>query len=189
MIAAEPQRRSGTARRRGLLVWLPIIAFIVIGGLLAIGLGRDPEILPSALVGRPAPQFSLPPIPGRDDHGLSTTDLEGRPMLVNVFASWCVPCRVEHPILSRLASDGVTVQGINYKDDPAAVDGWLAELGDPFTWVGSDRNGRVAIEWGVYGVPETFVLSATGQIVYRQVGPIQGDDLEKIRALLHDLAG
>lgn len=172
--------RTAATRRRPLVFLLPLLAALAMGGVLAMGLGRDPERLPSALVGKAAPDFVLPAIAGREGHGLSRADLGGSPMLVNVFASWCVPCRIEHPVLVRLAARGVTVQGINYKDDPEAAKAWLAELGDPFKLVGSDRNGRVGIEWGVYGVPETFVIDKEGRIAYRHVGPMQPDDAERI---------
>jgi cytochrome c biogenesis protein CcmG/thiol:disulfide interchange protein DsbE len=184
MATHEPGRKP---RRRRLLLWAPALIFVVIGAVLAIGLTRDPEVLPSVLVGKPAPAFDLPPIPGRDDHGFSRADLGGQPMLVNVFASWCIPCRVEHPVLSGLAQEGVVLQGINYKDAPADVKAWLNELGDPFQHIGSDRNGRAGIEFGVYGVPETFVIDGDGQIVYRQVGPVQPQDLPKIRTILAEL--
>ena len=94
-------------------------------------------------------------------------------MLVSVFASWCVPCRIEHPVVSRLAEQGVVVQGINYKDKPQDAKAWLAELGDPFAHIGADRNGRVGIDWGVYGVPETYVIDKDGRVAYRHVGPLQ----------------
>jgi cytochrome c biogenesis protein CcmG/thiol:disulfide interchange protein DsbE len=181
--ALAPQRS-----RLRLLVWAPVLLFAVVGILLAIGLTRDPETLPSVLVGKPAPAFSLPPIPGRDEQGFASGDLGGRPMLVNVFASWCLPCRAEHPLLSRLAETGVVIQGINYKDRPEDVRAWLAELGDPFEKVGSDQSGRVGIDWGVYGVPETFVLDREGRIVHRHVGPLQPQDLDRLRALLAELA-
>jgi cytochrome c biogenesis protein CcmG, thiol:disulfide interchange protein DsbE len=130
------------------------------------------------------PEFQLPALEGGD--GLSSEDLKGRVSLVNVFASWCVPCRVEHPVLMRLAEEGVPIFGINYKDPPDQAKAWLAELGDPFEKIGADRNGRVGIEWGVYGVPETFVVDAEGRIRHRHVGPIQARDLE--RTLLPILA-
>jgi cytochrome c biogenesis protein CcmG/thiol:disulfide interchange protein DsbE len=167
-------------RRRALLFLLPLGLFLLVGVFLAIGLTRDPSTLPSALVGKPAPEFALPPLPGRDGQGgLSRADLGGEPMLVNVFASWCVPCRIEHPMLNRLAEQGVAIHAINYKDRPEDAKAWLAELGDPFRRVGSDRDGRVAIEWGVYGVPETFVVDKDGRIAYRHVGPLQARDLER----------
>lgn len=166
-------------RRRWLLFVVPLGMFLLVGVFLAIGLTRDPSTLPSALIGKAAPDFSLPPIEGRDGHGLSRADLGGRPMLVNVFASWCVPCRIEHPVISRLVEQGVVVQGINYKDRPEDAKAWLAELGDPFQHLGADRNGRVAIDWGVYGVPETYVIDKNGRIAYRQVGPLQPRDVER----------
>lgn len=158
---------------------LPVVVFITIAGFLAQGLTRDPSELPSALLDRPAPEFDLPPLEGRDDHGLARSDLGGEPMLVNVFASWCVPCRVEHPLINRLAEEGVTVQGINHKDKPEAARAWLAELGDNFTHVGADRDGRASIEWGVYGVPETYIVDPAGTIVYRHVGPLRPEDVEE----------
>jgi cytochrome c biogenesis protein CcmG, thiol:disulfide interchange protein DsbE len=176
------------ARRRLLLFGIPLALFLLVGLFLAIGLTRDPSTLPSALVGKPAPEFALPPLEGRDQHGFGRADLGGKPMLVNVFASWCVPCRIEHPTVSRLAEQGVTVQGINYKDQPADAKAWLAELGDPFQHVGADRDGRVGIDWGVYGVPETYVVDKDGRIAYRHVGPLQAGDLERtILPLLEQL--
>jgi cytochrome c biogenesis protein CcmG/thiol:disulfide interchange protein DsbE len=170
-----------------LLFLIPLALFALVGGFLAVGLTRDPGTLPSALLDKPAPQFSLPPLAGRDN-GLATADLSPGPQLVNVFASWCVPCRVEHPLLMRLSEEGVTVQGINYKDKPEDAQEFLAELGDPYARIGSDRDGRVGIEWGVYGVPETYVIDRQGRIAYRHVGPLQPRDLERtIRPLLERL--
>lgn len=174
--------------RRLALFLVPLLLFVAVGVFLGIGLTRDPSTLPSALVGKPAPEFALPPLEGRDAEGFSRADLGGEPMLVNVFASWCVPCRIEHPIIARLAETGVTVHGINYKDRPADATAWLAELGDPFAKVGADREGRVGIEWGVYGVPETYVIDKEGRIAYRHVGPLQARDVEaKILPLLEQL--
>jgi cytochrome c biogenesis protein CcmG/thiol:disulfide interchange protein DsbE len=169
---------------RRLLYLIPVIVFAAVGIGLAVGLTRDPGTLPSALLDRPVPAFELPALEGGD--GLSSADLKGRVSLVNVFASWCVPCRVEHPVLMRLAEEGVPIFGINYKDPPDQAQAWLAELGDPFEKIGADHNGRVGIEWGVYGVPETFVVDAEGRIRHRHVGPIQARDLE--RTLLPILA-
>jgi cytochrome c biogenesis protein CcmG, thiol:disulfide interchange protein DsbE len=176
---------------RRLLFLLPALAFLAISVGLAIGLTRDPSTLPSALLDRPAPEFDLPPLPGRAGEGLSTADLRGNGVsLVNVFASWCGPCRVEHPVLDRLAEEGVTINAINYKDRPEAARAFLAELGDPYGRVGFDETGRVAIDWGVYGVPETFVVDADGTIVYRHVGPLMPRDAdETIRPLLEELRG
>jgi cytochrome c biogenesis protein CcmG/thiol:disulfide interchange protein DsbE len=172
---------------RRLLYLIPVVVFAAVGIGLAVGLTRDPGTLPSALVDRPVPQFELPALEGAD--GLSDADLKGRVSLVNVFASWCVPCRVEHPVLMRLAEQGVPIFGINYKDPPDQAKAWLAELGDPFAKIGADRNGRVGIEWGVYGVPETFVIDAEGRIRHRHVGPIQARDLEQtLLPILAELA-
>jgi cytochrome c biogenesis protein CcmG/thiol:disulfide interchange protein DsbE len=169
---------------RRLLYLIPVIVFAAVGIGLAVGLTRDPGTLPSALLDRPVPAFELPALEGGD--GLSSADLKGRVSLVNVFASWCVPGRGEHPVLMRLAEEGVPIFGINYKDPPDQAQAWLAELGDPFEKIGADHNGRVGIEWGVYGVPETFVVDAEGRIRHRHVGPIQARDLE--RTLLPILA-
>jgi cytochrome c biogenesis protein CcmG/thiol:disulfide interchange protein DsbE len=172
---------------RRLLYLIPVVVFAAVGIGLAVGLTRDPGTLPSALVDRPVPQFELPALEGADS--LSDADLRGRVSLVNVFASWCVPCRVEHPVLMRLAEQGVPIFGINYKDPPDQAKAWLAELGDPFAKIGADRNGRVGIEWGVYGVPETFVIDAEGRIRHRHVGPIQARDLEQtLLPILAELA-
>lgn len=175
---------------RRLLYLLPVFIFVGVGIGLAVGLTRDPSTLPSALIDQPVPTFELPPIAGRDGPGFSSADLEGRVSLVNVFASWCVPCRVEHPLLMALAEDGVAIYGINYKDPADQATGWLAELGDPYRAIGADGQGRVAIDWGVYGVPETFVVDGQGRIRHRHVGPLQPRDIEKtIRPLLAELAG
>lgn len=174
---------------RGWLYLLPVLLFAAVGVVLALGLERDARTLPSVLVDKPAPAFALPPLPGRDDRGFSRADLGGAVMLVNVFASWCVPCRIEHPVLEQLAREGVVVHAINYKDDPRDALSFLRTLGDPFTRVGVDREGRAAIDWGVYGVPETFVVDREGRIRYRHVGPLQPRDLERtIRPLLARLA-
>ncbi len=181
-------REPAGASRRGWLYLAPVLAFAAIGVFLALGLERDPRTLPTALLDRPAPEFALPPLPGRDERGFARADLGGRPMLVNVFASWCVPCRVEHPVLEALAREGVVIHAINYKDAPADALAFLRALGDPFTRIGADREGRAAIDWGVYGVPETFVIDAEGKIRYRHVGPLQPRDVERtLRPLLASL--
>ncbi len=183
--AAAPSR---PLPRRWLFL-LPVLLFAGVGVFLALGLGRDPATLPSVLIDKPAPAFALPPLPGRDERGLSSADLGGRPMLVNVFASWCGPCRIEHPVLEQLARAGVVIHAVNYKDDPSDALSFLRTLGDPFDRVGVDRQGRTAIDWGVYGVPETFVIDREGRIRYRHVGPLQPRDVERtIRPLLVELA-
>jgi cytochrome c biogenesis protein CcmG/thiol:disulfide interchange protein DsbE len=170
-----------------LLTLLPLALFAVLLGYFALGLKRDPHILPSALIDRPAPDFSLPPLVEAKP-GVGRADLTGGPVLVNFFASWCVPCRAEHPLLTRLAASGVAIHGIDYKDKPDDAKRWLAELGDPYRRLGVDRDGRVAIDFGVYGVPETYVIDRAGNIRYRQVGPITPADLDqKIKPLLAEL--
>jgi cytochrome c biogenesis protein CcmG/thiol:disulfide interchange protein DsbE len=143
------------------------------------GLETDTTVLPSALIDQPAPDFSLPSLAGGGDTGFSSGDLTGKVSLVNVFASWCAPCRAEHPVLNALAkSKRVPIYGINYKDKPEAARAWLAELGDPYVGIGAD-SGRVGIEWGVYGVPETFVVDRQGRIRYKHVGPLTQADLDR----------
>ncbi len=177
--------------RRRLLFLIPAVVFAGAVVFLAIGLTQDPSRLPSPLIDQPAPTFDLPPLPGRDDHGFSSKDLGGKVMIVNFFASWCVPCRLEAPMIQRLAKDqGITVQGIAYKDPPANVRAWLDELGDPFTRIGLDSSGRTAIDWGVYGVPESFIVDKRGRIVYKQVGPFLPQDFDdKILPILAKLRG
>jgi len=146
--------------------------------------GKDIKQIQSVLINKELPAFELPPIDGRTD-GLNTADLKGKAALVNVFASWCPPCRAEHPGLMMLAREGFDLYGINYKDKPKDALKFLAELGDPFKRIGADRQGRGAIEWGVYGYPESFIIDRTGRIRYKHIGPIMPHDLEKtIRPLL-----
>lgn len=169
---------NGIARRR-LLLAMPAIGFAGLAGLLASGLRRDASPLPSTLIGKEAPKFSLLPVQGRG-LGLSSADLLKEVSLVNVFASWCVACRAEHPLLMRLAQDKtVPVHGIDYKDAPEDAVRWLNTMGDPYTRTGADRDGRVGIEWGVYGVPETFVVGADGIIAAKQIGPLTQEALEE----------
>lgn len=164
-------------RRRNVLAFLPLAVAAVLGVVLAWGLTRDPGNLPSTLIGKPVPDFALPPVKGRT-LGLSSTDLKGEVSLVNVFASWCVACREEHPLFMKLAAQGtVPLHGLNYKDQPDDAAKWLDSLGDPYTRTGADINGRVAIDWGVYGVPETFVIGADGRVAYKHIGPVTEDAL------------
>ena len=161
---------------------MPGLVFALVAGvftlyLLQLGAGKDISELPSALIDKPVPAFSLPPLDGRKG-GFSSADLNGRASLVNVWASWCPPCRVEHPILMRLAADGVPIYGINFKDKAADAKGFLARLGNPYHAIGADRTGRVALDWGVYGYPETFIVDRVGRIRYRHVGAILPRDLD-----------
>jgi cytochrome c biogenesis protein CcmG/thiol:disulfide interchange protein DsbE len=172
----SPDRTAAEVRvarwRRRLLFMLPALAFGGVGAALVAGLGRDPRVVPSALIGRPVPRFALPPVQGRT-LGLSSADLVGEVALVNVFASWCTACLEEHPIFMRLTRERVVpVHGLNFKDAPADAAAWLDKHGDPYTRTGADRDGRVGIEWGVYGVPETYVVGRDGRIYHRQVGPL-----------------
>ena len=174
-ILEAPNRLS----RRHLLYLLPIILFIGITIFLGIGLTLDPREVPSPLIGKPVPEFKLPPVKGRA-LGLDTMDLKQEVSLVNVFASWCVACRLEHPLLMRLGRTGaVNIHGLNYKDPPDDAAAWLDALGDPYTRTGADEDGQVGIDWGVYGVPETFVIDHNGQIIYKHIGPVTQEDLDQ----------
>ena len=173
---------------RRLLFFAPVAALLVIAGLLWLGLGRNPSTLPSQLIDRPLPAFQLEPIRPGETRGLQTTDFTGRPMLLNVFASWCVGCRVEHPFLLALEQQGVVIQGLNWKDPPGAGAAWLAEHGDPYTLIGEDPDGRVGIDLGVSGAPETFIVDADGRVRHRHVGPITPEVWEgELRPILESL--
>lgn len=185
--AKEPSpRRWGVA--------LPFIFFAGLASLFWYALQTgDPSRLPSALIGRPVPDFTLPPLEGlKADDGAAmpsfdATDLAtGQATIVNVFASWCVPCLEEHPMLMTLAENkGVRLYGINYKDDPASARRFLGRYGNPYARAGADRSGRTAIDFGVYGVPETYVISGDGKIAYRHVGPLTAEAIAtKILPLL-----
>ena len=169
-----------TSHRRYWPYLLPIVIFAGIGVLLYLGLFRDPTLVPSPLIGKPVPEFALGPVKGRE-HGLSSQDLRGEVSLVNVFASWCVACRDEHPLLMALERERVVpIHGLNYKDEPEAAAAWLDALGDPYTKIGSDLDGRVGLDWGVYGVPETFVVDRNGGIAYKHIGPVTPQVLDEI---------
>jgi cytochrome c biogenesis protein CcmG/thiol:disulfide interchange protein DsbE len=170
-VADAPRRRLGYL--------IPVGLFLLVAAFLGVGLLLNPRVIPSALIDKPVPEFNLPPVEGRP-LGLTTADLKGRVSLVNVFASWCGPCRVEHPLLMELKRQGVVpIHALNYKDSPANARAFLAETGDPYERIGSDRDGRVGIEWGVYGVPETFVIDAQGRIVFKHVGPLMPFDVKE----------
>lgn len=177
----------GAGPRRYLFL-IPVLAFAGIAVAFAVGLTLDPSKIPSVLIGKPVPEFQLPPVQGRT-LGLSSADLRGEVTLVNVFASWCLECRVEHPLFMRLAAEGtIPIHGLNYKDKPDDAADWLDSLGDPYTRTGADREGRVAIEWGVYGVPETFVVDPNGTIVYKHIGALNPKLLkETILPLVEEL--
>lgn len=182
------------SRRSRLLYLLPVLAFGALALLFLLRLSSgDPSQVPSALIGRSVPSFALDPLPGlvaqgQPVPGLSDADLkEGRVTIVNVWASWCGPCRQEHPLLMELARDpSVRVVGIAYKDNSENARRFLGALGNPFAAVGIDPNGRAAIDWGVYGVPETFLVGPDGTIRHKQIGPLSPEILaafkEKVRA-------
>jgi cytochrome c biogenesis protein CcmG/thiol:disulfide interchange protein DsbE len=156
---------------------LPLVIFLVLAGFLAVGLNKDPREIPSPLVNKPAPAFKLPRLDA-PDQTLSTQDLRGRVWLLNVWASWCVACRQEHPLLVELAKTGtVKVYGLNYKDKREDALGLLRKSGDPYVTSLSDTEGLVGIDYGVYGVPETFVIDKQGVIRFKQIGPITPESL------------
>jgi cytochrome c biogenesis protein CcmG/thiol:disulfide interchange protein DsbE len=169
------------------LVALPLVVFVALAGLFLVRLyGGDPSKIPSALIGRPAPQTALPALQGlvRDGApvpGLDPAVFKGKVSVVNVWASWCVPCHDEAPLLTELGKDKrFQIIGINYKDAPDNARRFLGRYGSPFGIVGVDGNGRASIEWGVYGVPETFVVGREGTIVYKLVGPVTPDNVDSV---------
>ena len=177
-----------------LLFLLPVLIFVVVAGYFLWGLApdRDPKDIPSVMVDKPTPSFDLAAVPGLGLPGLATGDLtKGQVVMVNFFASWCVPCRAEHPVIEKLAKEhGVTVYGLNYKDKPEDARLWLAELGNPYARIGADRKGRTAIDFGVSGVPETYLIDGEGVIRYQYIGPIVPLDLEeKILPILEEIGG
>ena len=166
---------------RRLIYVLPLLAFAAVAAWFAVGLTHDPSRIPSALLDRPIPEFVLPPLAGMETPALTAATIKGHVALVNVFASWCVPCRSEHPILMRLGKEpGVALYGISYKDKAEDSAKFLRELGNPYAALGDDAEGRVGIDWGVYGVPETFVIDRDGRIRHKQVGPITPQDLQQV---------
>jgi cytochrome c biogenesis protein CcmG/thiol:disulfide interchange protein DsbE len=173
--------------RRSIFVLLPLLVFLALAALFFFRLGTgDPSRIPSALIGREAPATNLPPLEGltRDTTpvpGLTADSFKGKVSVVNVWASWCVPCHDEAPLLARLANDKkIQMVGINYKDQPDNARRFLNRYGNPFSAVGVDANGRAAIDWGVYGVPETFVVGKDGRIAYKLIGPITADNLARV---------
>ena len=159
---------------------LPVALFAGVAAALAVGLTLEPGNIPSVMIDKPVPEFDLPAVMGRS-RGLASYELKGEVRLVNFFASWCVACRAEHPLLNRLTRDGVVpVYGVNYKDKPEDARAWLDRLGDPYVRSGADIPGRVGIDWGVYGLPETFIVDRDGRIVYKHIGAIDAETLEDI---------
>jgi len=180
---------AATSRRVFANPWLllPLAFFLGLAGLFLARIGRDPAVLPSPLLGREAPSFVLPPLQGltRDGEkvvGFSNADLKSPGgTLVNVFASWCVPCREEHPVLMQLAQEkGVTLLGLNHKDEPENARRFLGGLGNPYAKVGVDSSGRTSLDFGVYGVPETFAINSEGRIVAKHVGALTMADAQEL---------
>ncbi len=170
------------ARSRLVLFLLPLLLFLALSGVFLVQLisGKDTSVVPSALIGRPAPQTDLPPLEGMNLPGLSSEAFSGRVTLVNVWGSWCLPCRQEHPLLMQLATDErVVIAGLNYKDKPENARRFLGDLGNPYDAIGVDQNGRAAIDWGVYGVPETFLVGPDGTIRYKHVGPFTPESIRE----------
>ena len=181
------QNESARVGRRRLIVLAPLVLFAVLVLLFLIRLfAGDPSHIPSALIGHPAPQTVLPALDGLASNGAPVPGLDpaafkGKVSIVNVWASWCVPCHDEAPLLTELAKDTrIQIIGINYKDAPDNARRFLGRYGNPFASVGVDGNGRAAIEWGVYGVPETFIVGRDGKIAYKLVGPITPDNIEGV---------
>jgi cytochrome c biogenesis protein CcmG, thiol:disulfide interchange protein DsbE len=182
--AANQGRNVG---QRRIVVLVPLLVFLALAALFLFRLSSgDPSIIPSALIGHPAPQTNLPPITGLERDGapvpgLDAASFNGAVTVVNVWASWCVPCHDEAPLLLQLAKDSrIRLVGINYKDDADNARRFLGRYGNPFAAAGADENGRAAIEWGVYGVPETFIVGRDAHIAYKLVGPITEDNLDSI---------
>jgi cytochrome c biogenesis protein CcmG, thiol:disulfide interchange protein DsbE len=180
-----PAERPARASR--LLVILPLAAFLGLAGLFLYRLGAgDPSLVPSALIGRPVPATELPPVAnlvrdGKPVPGVGPADFKGAVTVVNVWASWCVPCHDEAPILMQMAQDRrFRIVGINYKDQPDNARRFIGRHGNPFAAVGADPNGRASIDWGVYGVPETFVVGRDGRIAHKLVGPITPQNLNAV---------
>ena len=188
--ATHPPRR-----RRSLLVLLPLVIFLALAALFFFRLGSgDPATIPSALIGRAVPQTDLPPIPGltRDGApvpGLAAADFKGAVTLVNVWASWCVPCHDEAPILMQMAEDKrIRIVGINYKDQPDNARRFIGRYGNPFAAAGADANGRASIDWGVYGVPETFIVGPDGTIRHKHIGPLTPENFSAFKERLQMVA-
>lgn len=186
-MSVAPSAETTGSNRRKLIVFLPLALFLALAALFFFRLGSgDPSKIPSALIGRAAPETTLPALEGvsfagAPVRGFAPGLFKGQVTLVNVWASWCVPCHDEAPLLMTMAEDRrYQIVGINYKDQPDNARRFLGRYGNPFSAVGTDGNGRASIEWGVYGVPETFVVGRDGRIAYKLVGPISAENLERV---------
>lgn len=164
---------------RILLAVLPLVVLVGLIAVFATNMDRDPSLVRSVLIDKPAPAFTLPAVAGTGVPGFDTASLTGAVTVVNIFASWCIPCRDEHPLLEVLKTEsGVRLFGINQRDQADNAVKFLTELGNPYDRIGGDTDNRVSIDWGVYGVPETFVVNAKGVITYKHVGPMTPESLE-----------
>lgn len=187
-----------TKTRSPLRRFMPLIIFALLVALLAVGLTLNPSLVPSPLVGKPAPEFELPvldapnrlsrPVRLNTPGKLSQTDLQGEITLLNVFASWCFACRQEHEAITQLSNSGIRVIGFNYKDKPEDATAWLRRFGNPYLVVAQDLDGRVGIDWGVYGAPETFVIDHNGVVRDKRIGPVDATYIqEKLMPLLQQI--
>lgn len=171
-----------------LLFILPVIAFVGLAVFLGYGLTQDPKELPSQLIDRPLPEFALPGIATDGGPGIASASFRGEPRLLNVWASWCAACPQEHPVLTRIAQEGFPVYGIAWKDKPEDSRAWLARYGNPYAGIGADQQGRTAIDLGVTGVPETFIVDKKGRVRFKQIGPISPEVWEgQIKPLMQQL--
>lgn len=170
---------------RFVLAFAPLVLLAALIAVFALNINRDPSLVQSVLIDKPVPQFVLPAVEGLDRDGIDSATVAGEVTVLNVFASWCIPCRDEHPYLERIKTEtGVRMLGINQKDQPANAVAFLKELGNPFDAVGADSAGRASIELGVYGVPETFVVNPAGVITYKHIGPIGEHSLPDVIAAI-----
>ena len=166
--------------------FMPLIIFVMLVAILAIGLTLNPRIVPSPLVGKPSPEFELPLL--NTDGKLTQEDLKGDITLLNVFASWCFACRQEHEVISQLSRSGLRIIGFNYKDEPQNATAWLRQFGNPYQIVAQDLDGRVGIDWGVYGAPETFVIDHNGIIRDKRIGPVDAEYIkDKLMPLVEQI--
>jgi len=196
MVTSTEPREARPARRRSLLVIIPVVIFAGLCGLFYVQLySGDPHKIPSVLINKPVPTFTLKPLEGllekgQQMPGFASSELaQGKVSLVSVWASWCVPCRDEHPYLMALSrNSGAQMFGLNYKDKPENALRFLDELGNPYEAVGVDDRGRVAIDWGVYGVPETFVVDGKGIIRHKQIGPFDADSMARVEEIIAKIA-
>jgi cytochrome c biogenesis protein CcmG/thiol:disulfide interchange protein DsbE len=184
-LQADPQTPPQRNRMRLWLAILPLAVFLGLAGLFYMRLGFDASQVPSALIGKTVPKFTLPELAGAGVPGFDDNELrKGKVTLINVFASWCGPCRDEHPLLMHLSKDkaladkGVKIFGLNYKDKAGNALSFLKGLGNPYERIGADTSGRTGIDWGVYGVPETFVVKGDGTIAYKYIGPLSPEGIK-----------